>query len=147
MTKAEAWAFLNEPVRPAVLATTRPDGRPHSAPISYLLEGETVIFITGHASVKGTNLQHDPRLSICVQDEEPPHSFVAIEGVATLSADPADLVDVATRLGGRYNGDDRAEEFGKRNSGHEQFIARVAVTNIVGTNNVADYPEGKAPPE
>jgi PPOX class probable F420-dependent enzyme len=140
MSESEVWAFLADPVRPAVLSTTRADGRAHCAPISYLIAGHTIVFITGRESVKGRNLRRDPRLSLCVQDEEPPHSFTTVEGVAQLSFDADDLREIATRLGARYNGDERAEEFGRRNSGSEQLIARVTVTHVVGTNNVADYP-------
>ena len=52
---------------------------------------------------------------ICVDDERPPYSFVQVQGTVTISEDPADLVDIATRTGARYMGADRADEYGRRN--------------------------------
>ncbi len=50
----EEWrAFLSEPVRPALLSTVRADCRPHAAPIWYDLDGATLVFNTGVATVKG----------------------------------------------------------------------------------------------
>ena len=45
----------------------------------------------------------------------PPFAFVLIEGRAGLGEDPAELLAVATRLGGRYMGAGRAAEYGARN--------------------------------
>ena len=51
-------AFLTAaPARPAVLATTRKDGRPHVAPIWYVVDDVgTILFTTGADTVKGRTL-------------------------------------------------------------------------------------------
>jgi pyridoxine/pyridoxamine 5'-phosphate oxidase len=54
----------------AKLATVRPDGRPHVAPVWFDLDGNDLVFSTGERSVKGRNLIADRRLSICVDDEQ-----------------------------------------------------------------------------
>lgn len=82
MSDEEWWTFLSRPVRPAVLSTVRSDGLPHAAPIWYDLEGATLVFNTGAATVKGRNLHRDPRAVLCVQDHEPPFAFVLVEGAA-----------------------------------------------------------------
>jgi len=91
MTNAEAKAFLLEGTRTGKLATVRTDGRPHVAPIWFDLDGESLVFTTWHESVKRLNLQRDERLSLCVDDETPPFSYVIIEGTAEISDDPEAL--------------------------------------------------------
>ena len=88
MTEAEVKSFLLEATRTGKLATVRQDGRPHVAPIWVDLDGDALVFTTWHETVKAVNLQHDPRVSICVDDEAPPFSFMIIEGTAEISDDP-----------------------------------------------------------
>lgn len=131
------------PARPAVLATTRPDGRPHAAPIWYDLDGvslrdSTLVFNTGVRTVKGRNLARDPRVGLVVQDDRAPFSFVSLSGTATL-VDDLDLVaEWAGRIGGRYMGSDRAEEYRRRNGVAGELLVRVHVTHAIGATDVAD---------
>lgn len=105
----QEWSFLLEGTRTAKLATTRRDGQPHVVPVWFTLDGDDVIFATGADSVKGRALRRDGRASLCVDDERPPYAFVAIEGHATITTDRDDLLHWATRIGGRYMGEDKAE--------------------------------------
>src|SRR5436190_1167893 len=61
MTPEERRAFLLRGTRTAILATRRPDGRPHAVPVGFVLDDEDVLFLTGESTVKAANLQHDPR--------------------------------------------------------------------------------------
>lgn len=139
MTEAEWRAFLDTPVRPALLSTVRSDGRPHAAPVWYDLDGEAVVFTTGAETVKGRNLLRDPDLALCVQDHEPPFSFVLVEGVAAISADLDDVRAWAARIGGRYMGAHRAEEFGARNGVPGELLVRVSPTKVTAAKDVATY--------
>jgi PPOX class probable F420-dependent enzyme len=139
MTEDEVWSFLNsEPPRPAVLATTRPDGRPHAAPIWYAIDGRTIVFNTGAATIKGRNLANDPRVAICVDDDRLPFSFVAIEGRAEIFDDLDEVRRWAAILGGRYMGADQAETYGRRNGVPGELLVRVHPTNIVAMRELAD---------
>jgi hypothetical protein len=73
-----------------------------------------------------------------VDDERPPYGFVQVQGRATLSEDAEELLDIATRLGARYMGPERAEEFGERNGVPGELVVRVRPTKIVSGFNVAD---------
>src|SRR5215468_3270686 len=98
-------AFLRvRPPRTAKVATVRADGRPHVAPVWFDLDGDTIVFNTGEGSVKAANMRREPRVSLCVDDDMPPFSFAILEGTAALSADHAELLYWATRIGGRYMG-------------------------------------------
>ena len=139
MTAAEARAFLEEPVRPAMLATVRPDGRPHLAPIWIELDDDgSVVFTTGADTVKGRAIRAEPRVAICVDDDQPPFSYVLIEGTAEVSTDLEEMLVWATRIGGRYMGAERAEEFGRRNAVETELLVRVTPTRIVSRKNVSD---------
>ncbi|HEV2759864.1 MAG TPA: PPOX class F420-dependent oxidoreductase [Acidimicrobiales bacterium] len=139
MTAAEARAFIEDPVRPALLATVRRDGRPHLAPIWIDLDDEgCVVFTTGADTVKGRAIRAEPRVAICVDDDQPPFSYVLIEGTAEVSADLEQMLVWATRIGGRYMGADRAEEFGRRNAVETELLVRVTPTRIISRTNVSD---------
>ncbi len=138
MTASKYREFLLGSVRTATLATVRADGRPHAAPIWYHLDGETFVFTTGEDTVKGRNMRRDGRVSLCIDDERPPFHFVIVEGVASLTADDPDLLLWATRLGGRYMGEDEAEAFGRRNAVPGELLVRVAPTKVLAYMNIAD---------
>lgn len=138
MTAEEYRDFLLGSVRTATLATVRADGRPHAAPIWYHLDGDTFVFMTGENTVKGRNLRRDPRLTLCIDDERPPFHFVIAEGAADISADDPDLLLWATRIGGRYMGEDRAEAYGRRNAVPGELLVRLAPTKVIAHMDVAD---------
>lgn len=138
MDEDEWRAFLRSPVRPATLATTRRDGRPHVAPIWYDVDDDTLVFTTGAATVKGHAVRRTGQVALCVQDDEPPFSFAVVEGTATWSDDLDDVRHWATRIGGRYMGAARADEFGARNAVPGEMVVRVTPTRVVASRDVAD---------
>jgi PPOX class probable F420-dependent enzyme len=137
MTEEEYREFMLDHPRTAVLATVRPDGRPHVAPIWFDLDGDTLIFTTGESTVKGRNMLRDSRVSLCIEEEDPPFHFVLIEGTSELTADDPDLLYWATRLGGRYMGADRAEEYGQRNAVEGELLVRVTPQRVVAYKNIS----------
>ncbi len=62
------------------------------------------MFTTWHEAVKAKVLARDPRVSICVQDDQPPFAFVTIQGEARVIDDLEQLKVWAARIGGRYIG-------------------------------------------
>ena len=137
MSEDEAWAFLETGDRPAVFASVRADGRPHVVPTWYAVEGRTIVFTTWHTTVKASNLRHDGRVAMTVQDPVPPYDYVALEGTAELIDDLADCRAISTRLGAKYMGADRADEFGERNGVAGELVVRVTPTRIHGFRGVA----------
>ncbi len=137
MTAEEYRGFMLDHARTATLATVRADGSPHVAPIWFDLDGDTVVFTTGETTLKARNMRRDPRVSLGVDDQEPPFAFVLVEGRAELAADP-DLLHWATRIAGRYMGEDLAESYGRRNAVPGELLVRVAPTRIVARKNIAD---------
>lgn len=148
MDPGEVTAFLEAlPARTATLATVRADGRPHVAPVWFALDrtaagpGSPVgdlVFNTAADSVKGRDIARDPRLALCVDDPAPPFTFVVVEGTATISEDPDELLHWATVIGGRYMGEDRAESYGRRNGVPGELVVRLHPTRITAEARVAD---------
>lgn len=133
----ECKAFVREAPRTAIVGVTRADGRPHCSPVWIELDGDQIVFTTDHDSLKARVIRRDGRLSLCLDDKNPPFAYVTIDGTATLSDDPAELRRWATRIGGRYMGADLAEEYGRRNGMPGEYLVRVTVVHVVGYREVA----------
>jgi len=138
MTEAEYRSFLLDHVRTASLATVRPDGRPHVASVWFDLDGDTFVLTTGENTVKGRNMRRDPRVSLCIDDQQPPFRFAVIEGTANLTSEDPDLLHWTTRIGGRYMGAERADEYGQRNAAPGELLVRVTPQKILAYKNISD---------
>jgi PPOX class probable F420-dependent enzyme len=136
VTDTEIGAFLSAGTRTGKLAYTSKDGRPLVAPIWFIVEDGCLVFNTATTSVKGRALARDPRATICADLEQPPYAFVQVQGDAELSEDPGELLRIATAIGARYMGADRAEEFGKRNGVPGEFVVRLRPTKVVAMLDV-----------
>ncbi len=139
MTPDEIRDFLLTGTRTGKLASVRPDGRPHAAPVWFLLDGEDIICTTWHESVKARNIRHNPQVSFVVDDETPPFAFVIVEGTAVLEDNPVVLQQWATRIGGRYMGEEQAEAFGRRNSVLGELVVRLTPTKIIAQKELAGW--------
>ena len=139
MTPDEIHAFLSYGTRTAKLATSGPGGQPHVMPVWFLLDGEELVFTTWGDSVKGRNLRRDPRAAVIVDDEVAPYAFVHIRGHVTLSEDREELLRFATAIGGRYMGDDRGGEFGRRNAVPGELLVRLRPERVIAAAEVAGY--------
>ena len=133
----EIRAFLLEATRTGKLATVRADGRPHIVPIWFLLDGDTIVFATGEGSVKARNMRRDPRVCLCVDDEQPPFAFATVEGTATFSDNMQDLTIWATRIAGRYMGQQLAEQYGRRNAVPGELLVRITPTKVIFEKDIA----------
>ncbi len=138
MSEQERRRFLLDTPRTAKLATVRPDGRPHVAPVWFDLDGDDLVFSTHERSVKGRNLIGDPRLSICVDDEQPPFAFVIVEGKAELSRDPGALRAWAGRIGARYMGIDETDHLAELNGAPGNVLVHVRPVRIVSENSITE---------
>ncbi|RZQ65671.1 PPOX class F420-dependent oxidoreductase [Amycolatopsis suaedae] len=142
MTRDEWWAFASEGTRTGRLGVVHSDGGPRVTPIWFVLNegpgGDELIFNTGATSLKGRALRRDPRLSVCVDDDRPPFSYVQFLATATLSEDMDLMREWATRIGGRYMGADRAAEFGARNAVPGELLVRARIDRVIAHAGVAD---------
>jgi PPOX class probable F420-dependent enzyme len=138
MSDDERRAFLLAGTRTGVLATTRPDGRPHAAPIWFTLDADDVLFTTNTDTVKGRNLRRDKRALLVVDEPSAPYDFVTVEGEVEISEDLDELRHWATVLGGRYMGADQADAFGRRNAVPGELLVRLRPDKIIARAAIAD---------
>ena len=134
----EVIAFLAGGSRTGKLGYVAADGRPLVAPVWFIVEGNQLVFNTGKEAAKGRALARDPRVVMCVDDQDFPYSFVQVQGIASTSEGAEELLDTATRIAARYVGAERAEEFGRRNGVPGELVVRIAPTKVIAGFNVAD---------
>lgn len=100
---AELDAFLREP-NPAVIATLRADGRPHSAATWYLWEQGRLLVNMDESRRRLEHLRHDPRVSLTVLGAEEWYRHVTLEGRAVALEPDSDLAGI-DRLARHYTGE------------------------------------------
>jgi len=95
-------AFLRRP-NPAVIATVRSDGSPHTVATWYAWDGDHVLVNMDESRLRLRFLRHDPRVALTVLDEAGWHRHVSLLGeVASLEED-IELQDI-DQLARRYTG-------------------------------------------
>ncbi|WP_158847394.1 PPOX class F420-dependent oxidoreductase [Saccharothrix deserti] len=126
------------PARTGKLAVVRKDGSPHVSPVWVDLDGGTIVFTTSLESIKGKAIRRDGRVSVCLDDERPPFAFVTVSGRAELVDNPEQVSYWAGRIGARYMGADRANEFAERNGVPGEVVVRIRDAEIVAKTGIAD---------
>jgi PPOX class probable F420-dependent enzyme len=145
MSKREMRKFLKHGTLTGKLATVRKDGSPHVVPIWFMVDDGNnrngdIVFSTSDMSVKAKNIQRDDRISICIDDQIPPFSFVTVFGTAKLQRhNQNDLVEWATKIAGRYTGRKKAKSYGKRNSTQGELLVRIKPTRVIAEKAIAGW--------
>lgn len=137
MNKDERRTFMSAGTRTGKLAWVARDGAPHVAPVWFVLDGDDVVFNTHSDSGKAKALAREGRASLVVDMEAPPYAFVKVDGAITFDDDPETVRAVATQIGGRYMGADRAEEFGERNGVSGERVVRLTPSKITALDDVS----------
>jgi uncharacterized protein len=110
MNQSEREAFLAD-VHVAVVAIPREEMGPLATPVWYWYEpGGDLWFETQPDSRKGRLLAVGTRISLCVQDENPPYSYVSIEGpIVDIAEDDRDLHEIPMAI--RYLGEEAGPNY------------------------------------
>jgi len=104
--------FLSRP-NPAVVATLRPDGSPHTAATWYDWEDGRVLLNMAETRLRLGFLRRDPRAALTVLDEGSWYRHVSLLGRVVSIEDDVDLADI-DRLARRYTGRDYRSREQKR---------------------------------
>lgn len=99
----EVEEFLRAP-NPAVMATLRPDGAPHTAATWYEHANGLVLLNLDHTRVRLGYLRHDPRVSLTVLDADDWYRHVSLMGRVIRIEEDEGLRDI-DRLSLRYRGE------------------------------------------
>ena len=110
MTRTEREAFLSG-VHVGILSLAEPGRGPLSAPIWYGYDpGGELWIVTERESRKGRLLRVGARVSLCAQSEEPPYSYVSVEG-PIVSITPSDVERDERPLARRYLGRELGDRY------------------------------------
>ena len=111
MNQDEVQEFLSRS-KVGVVASLRSDGYPHSTPVWYRYDGETIIIWTDKNRYWVRNVMRDNRVSFSIQDEAPPFAALTLRGRAALvdQMDDSGLRE-AKDICRRYVGDDEVDEY------------------------------------
>jgi PPOX class probable F420-dependent enzyme len=147
MSEAEIARFLMRGTLTGKLATVNKDGSSHVVPIWFVLDNKNnrhkvgnIVFTPSESSAKANNIRRDNKVSICVDDQTPPFSFVSVFGIAkTYPYKQNEVLKWATKIAGRYMGEKNAESYGRRNSEEGSVLVRIKPTRIVGEKDVAGW--------
>jgi PPOX class probable F420-dependent enzyme len=106
--------FLSRP-NPAVIATLRADGRPHTAATWYLWDDGHVLVNMDETRTRLEHLRADPRVSLTVLGAEDWSRHVTLEGRAMAIEPDSGLADI-DRLARHYTGAEFADRERRRHS-------------------------------
>lgn len=98
----EIETFLREP-NPAIVATVRADGSPHSVATWYDWVDGLILMNMDAKRVRLGHLRRDPRVSLTVLDKNSWYSHVSLAGVVDRLENDTELADI-DRLALRYTG-------------------------------------------
>jgi len=121
--------LLDDP-NPAVLATINSDGSPQTSVVWVGRDGDELLVSSQAGRRKETNIQRDPRVSICVYDRDDPQQYVEIRGVATVTEDVGRAL--AVRLDEAYEGPGAGEEYLRLPPEVVRVVIRITPHRVVG---------------
>ncbi|MFB5600734.1 MAG: PPOX class F420-dependent oxidoreductase [Nitrosopumilus sp.] len=141
MARDEIRFFLLQGTFTGKLGTINDDGTPHIVPIWFILDDEgNIVFNTGNKSIKAKNIRRDNRVRFCVDDQIPPFSFVTLDGNAEIISDiPGEVFKWAKKIAARYMGNDKAEQYGKRNSSTGELLLKITPNKIIGQKDITGW--------
>ena len=109
MTPEELRAFLTETKIFAKLGTLGDDGWPNVNPAWYEYDGEAFWLVTKELAGFCRNMRRDPRVTICIDNPQPPYRRVMVRGRAEFP--DGDWIDLARRMVLRYLGPEGIDYF------------------------------------
>jgi PPOX class probable F420-dependent enzyme len=84
------------------LATTLPDGSPHSVPVWMRVEDGKLLFFTQTRSRKARNLGRDPRVAVSVVDERNPYRSAWVRGRVVERIEGEQALEIIDRISQQY---------------------------------------------
>ncbi|HYM16032.1 MAG TPA: PPOX class F420-dependent oxidoreductase [Dehalococcoidia bacterium] len=121
--------FVQKP-RIARLATTRPDGAPHIAPVWFRYEDGEFLVLTDRGSQKHCNVLADARAVLCIDDERPPYHTVLVRGRARIEDEPGPAWRLALAV--HYLGEDGGLRYIEQSGNTDGVLLRIVPESITG---------------
>jgi PPOX class probable F420-dependent enzyme len=90
----------------AHVATSLPDGAPHSVPVWVDLQGDHIVFFTQPTSRKARNLDRDPRLAISILEFRNPYRMAQVRGSVAERLEGDGALEIIDRIANKFTGRD-----------------------------------------
>ena len=90
----------------AHVATVGPGGEPHSSPVWFDWDGESIKFSLTTGRQKYRNLEKDKRISLSIIDPENDYRYVEVRG-ELVEVEPDPNIDFISRMAKKYIDEDR----------------------------------------
>jgi PPOX class probable F420-dependent enzyme len=121
--------FLEKP-RIGRLATVRRDGSPHVAPVWYRFDAGQFLVLTERGSQKHKNIERDPRVEFCIDDERPPYHTVLVRAHVTVEDAPGREWREALAI--HYLGEDAGRRYIAENMHANDVMLRILPEKVTG---------------
>ena len=121
--------FVEKP-RIARLGTIAPDGAPHIAPVWYRFEDGAFLVLTDRGSQKHRNIERDPRVVLCIDDDRPPYHTVLVRGRAAVEPSPGPAWRLALAV--HYLGDEAGRRYVEQNDSPNGLLLRISAEKLGG---------------
>jgi PPOX class probable F420-dependent enzyme len=119
--------FVQKP-RIGRLVTIGRDGAPHVAPIWYRYEDGAFLILTDRKSQKHRNIERDPRVVLCIDDERPPYHYVIVRGRAAVGEALGEEWRLALAV--HYLGEEQGRRYVETTSGANGILVRVEPESV-----------------
>lgn len=119
-----------EKARIARLGTIGPGGAPHIAPVWYRFEDGTFAVLTDRGSQKHRNIERDPRVVLCIDDDRPPYHTVLVRGTARVEPVPGPAWRLALAV--HYLGDEAGRRYVEQNDSPNGLLLRISAQKLGG---------------
>lgn len=119
--------FVTRP-RIGRLGTTNGDGTPLITPVWYRFEDSAFLVLTERGSRKHRNIERDPRVAFCIDDEHPPYHTVLVTGRVTVEGAPGREWREALAI--HYLGDEAGRRYVAENEHPNNIMLRIVPEKV-----------------
>ena len=133
LSDEELRSFLSRPLI-AKLATIRRDGWPCVNPVWFEYDGDSIYVVARKRSSYVDNIMHDSRVSVLIDECEPPYTRVIIEGNAEIVEGPSTegrWVEIAKRMVSRYLEPEKGMKYLEETLDQPRYLIKIKPKNII----------------
>ncbi len=112
------------------LGTTNRDGTPHIAPVWYKFEDGVFLVLTERGSQKHKNIERDPRVAFCIDDERAPYHTVLVRARVVVEEAPGREWRLALAIS--YLGEENGTRYIGENMHTNNIMLRIVPEKVSG---------------
>jgi PPOX class probable F420-dependent enzyme len=115
----------------AKVATVRKDGSPSVVPVWYYWDGKNCYVVGRKKSAWVKDLKHERRVTVLIDDADPPYPKVTIEGKAkVIGTELDDWIDIGRQMVKKYFGPEAGDSYLEGSMDQPRITIKVSPTRI-----------------